>query len=151
MTATGGDRIWARIQKGAVGEFEFPAGVMPPEPPSFYAKRNCFYGASSPSPRELEGRHEIGVEHILWGSDYPHYEGTYPHSRKAMRHALHDKPESEVRAILGANAAQLYAFELAKLQGWADQHGPTPAEIAAPLTPDEIPKNSHTGAFMQLR
>jgi hypothetical protein len=68
-----------------------------------------------------------------------------------MRHALHDKPEAEVRAILGGNAAQLYRFELAKLQGWADQYGPTPAEIASPLTPDEFPKNTHTGAFMGLR
>ena len=34
----------------------------------------------------------------------------------AMRHALSDKPESEVRAMLGGNAAQLYGFDLEKLQ-----------------------------------
>jgi predicted TIM-barrel fold metal-dependent hydrolase len=145
------DRIWSRVKTGAVGEFEFPEGVMPPEPPSFYAKRNCHYGASSPSPRELEGRHEIGVDRILWGSDYPHYEGTYPHSRQAIRHALHDKPEGEVRAILGGNAAHLYAFDLEKLQPWADAHGPKPTEVAVPLAPEEFPKHTHTGAFMQVR
>ena len=106
------DRIWKRVQTGAVGEFEFAEGAMPPEPPSFYAKRNCHYGASSPSPRELAGRHEIGIEHILWGSDYPHYEGTFPNSRKAIRHSFHDKPEAEIRAILGENAARLYGFDL---------------------------------------
>ncbi|MGH7287962.1 MAG: amidohydrolase family protein, partial [Myxococcota bacterium] len=142
------DRIWSRVKTGAVGEFEFAEGVMPPEPPSFYAKRNCHYGASSPSPRELAGRHDIGVEHILWGSDYPHYEGTFPNSRKAIRNSFHDKPESETRAILGENAARLYGFDLAKLQPWADAHGPTPAEVAVPLAPEEFPKNSHTGAFM---
>ena len=142
------DRIWKRVRTGAVGEFEFAEGAMPPEPPSFYAVRNCHYGASSPSPRELAGRHEIGIEHILWGSDYPHYEGTFPNSRKAIRHTFHDKPESETRAILGENAARLYGFELDKLRSWADAHGPTPEDVARPLTPEEFPKNVHTGAFM---
>jgi predicted TIM-barrel fold metal-dependent hydrolase len=145
------DRIWTAARKGALGEFEFAEGAVPAEPPSFFAKRNCWYGASSPSPRELQGRHEIGVERILWGSDYPHHEGTYPHSRKAMRHALHDKPEPEVRAILGGNAAQLYGFDLEKLQVWADSHGPSPAEVAVPLAPDEIPRGTPTMAFMGAR
>ena len=38
--------------------------------------------------------------------------------------------------------------DLAKLQPWADAHGPKPAEVAVPLSPEEVPKNSHTGAFM---
>ena len=46
---------------------------------------------------------------IIWGSDYPHYEGTFPHSRLAMRHSLHEKPESEVRAILDSGSAQVVA------------------------------------------
>jgi predicted TIM-barrel fold metal-dependent hydrolase len=142
------DRIWKRVQTGSVGEFEFAEGAMPSEAPSFYATRNCHYGASSPSPRELAGRHEIGIERILWGSDYPHYEGTFPNSRKAIRHTFHDKPEDETRAILGENAARLYGFDLAKLRPWADAHGPTPEEVAMALTPEEFPKNVHTGAFM---
>jgi hypothetical protein len=101
------DRIWARVRTGAVGEFEFAKGCLPPEPPSVYAKRNCYYGASAPSRRELAGREEIGVDHLLWGSDYPHYEGTYPHTRASFRHTLHDVAPQEVRAIL-ANAARLY-------------------------------------------
>jgi hypothetical protein len=68
-----------------------------------------------------------------------------------MRHSLHDKPESEARAILGGNAAALYGFDLEKLQVWANQYGPKPSEIAVPLAPDEIPKGTHTGAFMQVR
>ena len=53
--------------------------------------------------------------------------------------------------MLGGNAAQLYGFDLDKLQVWADQYGPKPSEIAAPLAPDEIPKGTHTGAFMPAR
>jgi hypothetical protein len=141
------DRIWRRIQTGSVGEFEFPEGVMPPEPPSFYAKRTCHYGASSPSPRELAGRHDIGIDRILWGSDYPHYEGTFPDSRKAIRHTFHDKPEPEVRAILGENAARLYDFDLEKLAPWAARYGPMPEEVSVPLAEVEFPQDSHTNAF----
>jgi predicted TIM-barrel fold metal-dependent hydrolase len=141
------DWIWSRVRTGAVGEFQFAEGVMPPNPPSFYAKRNCYYGASSPSRRELAGRQEIGVDHILWGTDYPHYEGTYPHTRKALRHTFHDVAPEETRAILGENAARLYRFDLEKLAPLAARFGPTPAEIATPLPPDEIPQNVHTNAF----
>jgi hypothetical protein len=121
---------------------------MPPEPPSFYAKRNCFYGASSPSPRELAGRHEIGVDRLLWGSDYPHYEGTYPHTRKALRRAFHDVDRAETRAILGENAARIYGFDLGKLEPFAARVGPTPDELAVPLAPEEFPKDSPSAAFL---
>ena len=56
--------------------------------------------------------------------------------------------EAEARAMLGENAARLYGFDLEKLRPWADAHGPTPAEVAVPLAPDEFPKNVHTAAFM---
>jgi predicted TIM-barrel fold metal-dependent hydrolase len=142
------DRIWERVKSGFAGEFEFASDVMPAEPPSFYAKRNCFYGASSPSPRELRGRHEIGVEHILWGSDYPHYEGTYPHTRKSLRRTFHDVDPDETRAMLGENAARLYGFDLAKLADLAERVGPRPEEVLVPLSPDEMPRDSTSVAFL---
>jgi predicted TIM-barrel fold metal-dependent hydrolase len=141
------DRLWTRVRSGYAGEMEFAKDVMPPEPPSFYARRNCYYGASSPSPRELAGRHEIGVDHILWGSDYPHYEGTYPHTRKSLRRTFCDVDRAEVRAMLGENAARLYGFDLAKLEPLAARVGPTPDEVAVPLAPDEVPKDSMSSAF----
>jgi predicted TIM-barrel fold metal-dependent hydrolase len=141
------DWIWSRVRTGAVGEFQFAEGVMPPNPPSFYARRNCYYGASSPSRRELAGRQEIGVDRILWGTDYPHYEGTYPHTRQALRHTFHDLPREETRALLGENAARLYGFDLEKLAPLAARFGPTPEEVATPLPAHEIPKDVHTNAF----
>ncbi|MCP5055946.1 MAG: amidohydrolase [bacterium] len=141
------DMFWSRIGSGAVGEFEFAKEAMPPEPPSFYAKRNCWYGASSASPPELAGRYETGIERICWGTDYPHYEGTYPNTRLAMRHCFHDKPEEEVRAILGGNAAELYDFDLEKLAPLVERIGPRPGELAKPLSEDEFPKKTHTNAF----
>ncbi len=141
------DVIYERVKSGAVGEFEFAGGAMPPHPPSHYAKRNCYYGASAPSRGELAGRHEIGVDHLLWGNDYPHYEGTFPNNRKSLRHTMHDMPDIERRAILGENAAKLYKFDLAKLAPVIARCGPTPAELSTPLGPAEIPQGVHTNAF----
>ena len=48
----------------------------------------------------------------MWGSDYPHDEGTGPYTREALRQVMHDLPEDEMRRILGENAAKLYGFDL---------------------------------------
>lgn len=141
------DLAWERIRAGAAGEFEFAKGVATPESPSFYARRNCWYGASSPSPREIADRETVGVDRICWGSDYPHYEGTFPHSRKSFRHTFHDVAPDDVRAMLGGNAAELYDFDLEKLAPLAARFGPAPDEVATPLPAEEIPKQVHTGAF----
>ena len=84
---------------------------------------------------------------MLWGNDYPHYEGTFPNNRKSLRHTMHDLPDTERRAILGENAARLYKFDLAKLAPVVARCGPTPEEISAPLAPGEIPRGVHTNAF----
>ncbi|MEE3330410.1 MAG: amidohydrolase family protein [Myxococcota bacterium] len=144
------DWTWERIRGGAVGEFQFASDAATPEPPSFYAKRNCWYGASSPSPMEIRDRDKIGVERILWGSDYPHYEGTYPHTRLAYRHTFNDVDRNEVRMMLGSNAAELYGFDLDKLQSLADEFGPSPGEVGVPLQEEEFPKKAHTNAFRRV-
>ena len=141
------DRVWGMVRQGFAGEFEFNKESVTPEPPSFYAKRNCWYGASSASPREIADRDVVGVEKICWGTDYPHYEGTYPHTRKALRHTFHDVPEADVRKMLGENAAALYGFDLAKLAPVVEKIGPTPEQVAKPLAEDEFPKKTMTNAF----
>lgn len=127
------DMIHQGIQAGMMGEMDYSKVQSLPEPPSFYAKRNCYFGASFPGKREIEGRHEVGLGHILWGSDYPHYEGSFPYSREAMRLAFSGLPEAEVRAMLGENAARLYGFDLEKLRPLARKAGVMPADVARPL------------------
>jgi len=141
------DRVWNMVRQGFAGEFEFNKDSIAPEPPSFYAKRNCWYGASSASPREIADRDVVGVERICWGTDYPHYEGTYPHSRLAMRHTFHDIAEQDVRGMLGGNAAALYGIDLAALKSIAERIGPTPEEVSRPLREDEFPKKTMSNAF----
>jgi predicted TIM-barrel fold metal-dependent hydrolase len=141
------DWTWQRMRAGMAGEFEFPKDTYTPEPPSFYAKRNCWYGASSPSPTEIRERDVIGTDRILWGSDYPHYEGTYPHTRLALRHTFNDVAEEDRRKMLGDNAAELYDFDLAALAPLAEKYGPTIEEISSKPRDDEYPEQTHTHAL----
>jgi predicted TIM-barrel fold metal-dependent hydrolase len=141
------DSTWEKVSTGVVGEFEFARGIMTPEKPSFYAKRNCYFGASFPTAREIRDRHVVGVDHVLWGSDYPHYEGTYPYTRESMRRTFADVDRKEVRMMLGENAAKLYGFDLAKLAPIAARVGPRPEEIEVPLRTEDIPKDAVSNAF----
>ena len=44
----------------------------------------------------------------MWASDYPHPEGTFPHSQAVVERIFAGVPEAEVQAIVGGNAARLY-------------------------------------------
>lgn len=135
------DRIHYGMLAGAMGEmtYEGMEWVLK-EPPSEYAKRNCWYGASFPSKKELDGRYEVGLDKICWGNDYPHYEGTFPHNLESLQLTFDEIPDHERRMMFGENAAKLYNFDLEALKAEAAKHGPTPAQINAGLK--EIPKDS---------
>ena len=81
--------------------------------------------------------HEIGLDRFMWGSDYPHDEGTCPFTREHLRQMFHDVDPAELQQILAGNAAALYGFDLQKLAPLAAQIGPRVDEIAQPL--DELP------------
>jgi predicted TIM-barrel fold metal-dependent hydrolase len=100
--------------------------------PSEYVKQNCFF-ATELTPFDSGMIDFVGPEHIMWGSDYPHEEGFSPHSKLAIRWALHDRPEDACRKILGGNAARLYRFDLDALVPVATKIGPTVAEVGTPL------------------
>ena len=106
--------------------------------PTEYWQRQCHVGASFLRPSEARLRYEVGVERVMWGTDYPHVEGTQPFTREVLRATFADVPEAEVRAILGGNAAELYGFDLDALQPLVDRIGPTVAEVAVPL--DAVPE-----------
>jgi predicted TIM-barrel fold metal-dependent hydrolase len=100
-----------------------------PMRPSEYFDRNCFIGASNTRRRELGRRYEIGVGNIMWGNDFPHPEGTWPHTKEWLRNAFSDIPVDETRRILGLNAAECYQFDPQALQPLADRWGPSPGEL----------------------
>jgi len=128
------DKLYLQIAKaGSTGEVDFHGRGVTREPPSHYAKTNCWYGASFPRPADLAGRYLVGVDHVLWGADYPHFEGTYPYTLESLRLAFHDMDSGEVRQILGGNAAKFFGFDYEALQKVARSCGPTVEQVAEPL------------------
>jgi predicted TIM-barrel fold metal-dependent hydrolase len=53
-----------------------------------------------------------GADKILWGNDYPHQEGTWPHSASVIERTMGHLPEADRRKIVGLNAAKLFGFEV---------------------------------------
>ena len=97
--------------------------------PSEYFRRNVRIGSSCMSRREAEMRHEIGIGNIMWGTDYPHPEGTWPVTKKMMVETFHGLPEAEIEAMIGGNAAEFYGFDLEKLNALAERIGPERASF----------------------
>ena len=97
--------------------------------PSAYFDRNCGIGASNTRRRELARRFEIGVGNLMWGNDFPHPEGTWPHTKEWLRSAFHDIPVDETQQMLGGNAATCYNFDVHALRPLADRFGPTPEDL----------------------
>jgi len=143
------DAMYHGWKAGGIGEIDASKDPATKELPSFYAKRNCWYGASFPGPSEIAGRHIVGKDRILWGNDYPHYEGCHPYSRENMRLAFSGVPEEEVRMMLGENAAKLYGFDLDALRPAASRVNITPELVATEL--DELPADSQCLAFQRAR
>jgi predicted TIM-barrel fold metal-dependent hydrolase len=57
-------------------------------------------------------RDVIGVDTMLWGSDFPHAESTWPKSRDFLDRMFDGVPESDLRKITAENAARLFGFDL---------------------------------------
>ncbi len=92
--------------------------------PSEYFRRNVRVGSSAMSRREAELRHEIGLGTIMWGTDYPHPEGTWPQTRAMMLEVFRGLPEADLEAMLGGNAAEFYGFDTQKLAPLVARIGP---------------------------
>jgi predicted TIM-barrel fold metal-dependent hydrolase len=60
-------------------------------------------------------RDVIGVDNMMWGSDYPHSESTFPQSRKILAEILAGVPDDEQAKIFGSNTARVYRFDRARL------------------------------------
>jgi len=128
------DGILERVRAtGATGELRFGDDAVLPRSASDYVRQNVWMGVSMPGPDDMTARSVLGPDRFMWGSDYPHDEGTHPFTREGLRALVHDMAPAEVHRVLAANAAELYGFDLDALAPLAEQFGPTVAELAQPL------------------
>lgn len=74
-----------------------------------------FYFCTLDDPSTIVTRHRIGVENIMFETDYPHGDGTWPDTQKVVEEVYGDLPAAELRAILCENAARVFRHPLPDL------------------------------------
>lgn len=75
--------------------------------PGEYLRENCWYTFQK-DPVAVETRERVGLTQLMWASDYPHSDSTWPHSRKVIERDFGGVPDADVAAIVHDNAAALY-------------------------------------------
>jgi predicted TIM-barrel fold metal-dependent hydrolase len=144
------DAVIDQIRKtGRTGELAYSDEHKLPKLASEYFAQNCFVGVSQPGQEDAAARYEIGLQHFMWGSDYPHDEGTAPYTREHLRQLFHDTDPAELQQLLAGNAARVYGFDLDALAPLAAKAGPTVEEIATPL--DRLPDNPNEALLKATR
>ena len=109
--------------------------------PSEYAAEQVFVGSSFLAKFEVDDAIENGyTDNIIWGSDYPHFEGTFQFgitspegdtiNRSAQRFTFAGAPEDIVTKMIGGNALRAYGLDEKALQAVADRiNAPTYDEL----------------------
>lgn len=82
--------------------------------PSDFFSRNCFVSFQEDAVGIRE-RDTFGTHCLMWGSDYPHTESTFPRSREIVSEILADVPADEQNMIVRDNVAAMYGFDLAAI------------------------------------
>jgi len=82
-------------------------GMNLPELPSHYWHQNMF-ASFEEDEFGIKNRHDLGVENLLWATDYPHPDSTWPHSQEVIHEHFDNVPVEEMRLIIGGNAARIY-------------------------------------------
>jgi predicted TIM-barrel fold metal-dependent hydrolase len=95
------DHIWEKHRYWTKSELQ--------EPPSFYFKRQVF-ATFMEDPVGLRERREIGIDNIMWASDYPHSETTWPNSKSLTDEWMAPFGEEEKAKILWQNCARIFGL-----------------------------------------
>jgi predicted TIM-barrel fold metal-dependent hydrolase len=80
------------------------------EPPSFYWYRNM--SATFITDRVgITLRHGVGVDNMMWSTDYPHHGNDWPYSRKVINDTMGGLPDEERHQILAGNAVRIFHLD----------------------------------------
>jgi predicted TIM-barrel fold metal-dependent hydrolase len=78
-----------------------------PIPPSAYFKRQI-YATFQKDAHGVRAMAEIAPDNVMWGSDYPHRDGTWPFSRKAIEEQFRGVAGEIQRGMLWENVRRVY-------------------------------------------
>ena len=84
-------------------------GITLSRQPAEYLRENCWYTFQK-DPIAVETRERVGLSQLMWASDYPHSDSTWPHSQKVIERDFAGVPAGELAAIAGGNATALYGL-----------------------------------------
>jgi predicted TIM-barrel fold metal-dependent hydrolase len=81
--------------------------------PSEAFKANCFASFGEDEAATMTAEH-FGLEgNLMWANDYPHHEGSWPHSAEAIERSFDPSlSETTRRKFLGLNAARIFRFDI---------------------------------------
>ena len=80
--------------------------------PSEYFKRQGFASFQEDKVGlDLARAHGL-VDNFLWANDYPHHEGTWPHSPQAIERTMGHLDDAERARILGLNSAEIFKLPI---------------------------------------
>ena len=100
------DRLENIVDRSGYGQY-FPGDMRPAE-----VLRRNFWFCTIDDPSTISTREVIGVENIMFETDYPHGDGTWPDSQAVFRQFYGDLPADEIAMISHENAAALFRHPL---------------------------------------
>lgn len=85
-----------------------------PEPPSVYMRRqlHATFQIDQVGLRNIDW---TGAASLMWGNDYPHEEGTFPHSRDVVAQQAARLSADDARRVFRDNAIEVFRFDRAVL------------------------------------
>jgi len=78
--------------------------------PSEYVKEHAYWGFFD-DPIGVQLRDRIGIDHVLWGNDFPHEVSRWPHSQEVMDEQLEGVPAVEKRKMMCENAVSFFHLD----------------------------------------
>ena len=93
--------------EGSFEQFRYLVGYDSPETPIDYFRRNVWFTFQD-DPVGVGNLEAIGVDRVMWGSDYPHGDSTWPHSRETVERNFSGMAADVVERVTSSNLTDLY-------------------------------------------
>jgi predicted TIM-barrel fold metal-dependent hydrolase len=129
MTEVRGDWLPATLAQLDAAYERARADLPAKQKPSEYWQERCLVSLSFVHKSEVAMRHQIGVDTVFFGRDYPHAEGTWPNTADWLSDAFAGVPDDELRLMLGENAVRVMGLDRVNLAAVAARIGPTVDDI----------------------
>jgi len=101
------DRLENIVDRSGYGRYFQSQELRPAE----VLHRN-FWFCTIDDPSTISTRHTVGIDHIMFETDYPHGDGTWPDSQAVFTQFYGSLPADEIAKISHENAAALFRHPL---------------------------------------